>query len=58
MTVDIVHKFGYLAVGVSCLTEAIEFYSRFVRLDLTENVDNTAFMTGGIDPPLAAPGRG
>jgi len=46
---DIVHKFGYLAVGVRDLAEATEFYSRFVRLDLTERVGNTAFMTGGTD---------
>jgi 2,3-dihydroxy-p-cumate/2,3-dihydroxybenzoate 3,4-dioxygenase len=49
MTMDIVHKFGYLAVGVSNLAEATEFYSRFVRLDLTEQVGSTAFMTGGLD---------
>jgi catechol 2,3-dioxygenase-like lactoylglutathione lyase family enzyme len=47
--VTIVQKFGYLAVGVSNLDEATEFYSRFVRLDLTERVGSTAFMTGGID---------
>jgi 2,3-dihydroxy-p-cumate/2,3-dihydroxybenzoate 3,4-dioxygenase len=46
---DIVNKFGYLAVGVSNLAEATEFYSRFVRLDLTEQIGNTAFMTGGLD---------
>ena len=44
---DIVHKFGYLAIGVSDLAEAAEFYSRFARLDLTEVVGSTAFMTGG-----------
>jgi 2,3-dihydroxy-p-cumate/2,3-dihydroxybenzoate 3,4-dioxygenase len=49
MTMDIVHKFGYLAVGVSDLAEATEFYSRFARLDLTERVGNTAFMTGGLE---------
>jgi len=27
----------------------VEFYSRFVRLDLTEQVGDTAFMTGGVD---------
>ena len=32
----IVTKFGFLTVGVNDLTEATEFYSRFVRLDLTE----------------------
>src|ERR1700730_15072516 len=45
----IVSKFGFLVVGVSDLTEATEFYSRFVRLDLTERVGDTAFMTGGLD---------
>jgi 2,3-dihydroxy-p-cumate/2,3-dihydroxybenzoate 3,4-dioxygenase len=49
MTMDIVHRFGYLAVGVSNLAEATEFYSRFVRLDLTERVGSTAYMTGGLD---------
>jgi catechol-2,3-dioxygenase len=46
---DIVHKFGYLAIGVNNLSEATEFYSRFARLDLTERVGSTAFMTGGLD---------
>lgn len=46
---DIVHKFGYLAIGVSNLAEATQFYSRFARLDLTEVVGSTAFMTGGLD---------
>ena len=45
---DIVHRFGYLAVGVSNLAEATEFYSRFVRLDLTERVGSTAFMTAAL----------
>jgi 2,3-dihydroxy-p-cumate/2,3-dihydroxybenzoate 3,4-dioxygenase len=45
----IVQTFGYMAVGVSNLDEAIEFYSRFARLDLTERVGNTAFMTGGTE---------
>lgn len=46
---DLVHKFGYIAVGVSNLEAAVEFYSRFVRLELTERVGDTAFMTGGLD---------
>lgn len=46
---DVVHKFGYLAVGVKNLAEATEFYARFARLDLTEVVGSTAFMTGGTD---------
>jgi Predicted ring-cleavage extradiol dioxygenase len=45
--VDVVEKFGYMAVGVSNLDEAIRFYAQFGRLDLTERVGNTAFMTGG-----------
>ena len=49
MTMDIVHRFGYLAVGVSNLAEATEFYSRFVRIDLTERVGSTPYMTGGLD---------
>lgn len=49
MTMDIVHKFGYLALGVKNLAEATEFYSRFARLDLTEVVGSTAFLTGGVD---------
>jgi catechol 2,3-dioxygenase-like lactoylglutathione lyase family enzyme len=46
---SVVQKFGYLSVGVSNLAEAIEFYSRFGRLDLTEVVGDTAFMTGGLE---------
>lgn len=49
MNMDIVHKFGYLAVGVSNLAEATEFYTRFARLDVTEQVGSTSFMTGGLD---------
>jgi catechol-2,3-dioxygenase len=45
----IVTKFGFVTVGVNDLTEGVEFYSRFVRLDLTERVGKTAFMTGGLD---------
>jgi 2,3-dihydroxy-p-cumate/2,3-dihydroxybenzoate 3,4-dioxygenase len=45
--VSLVQGFGYLAVGVRDLKEAIEFYSRFVRLEATEIVGTTAFMTGG-----------
>lgn len=46
---DIVNKFGYLAVGVSDLTEATDFYRRIVRLDLTERIGDSAFLTGGLD---------
>ena len=46
---NLVHKLGYLAVGVSNLREGVEFYSRFVRLDLTEKIGATAFMTGGLE---------
>jgi catechol 2,3-dioxygenase-like lactoylglutathione lyase family enzyme len=44
-----VTRLGYIALGVNDLVEAAEFYSRFVRLDLTEQVGNTAFMTGGVE---------
>jgi 2,3-dihydroxy-p-cumate/2,3-dihydroxybenzoate 3,4-dioxygenase len=44
---DVVEKFGFMAVGVSNLDEAIAFYARFARLDLTERVGSRAFMTGG-----------
>jgi catechol 2,3-dioxygenase-like lactoylglutathione lyase family enzyme len=47
MNPDIVNRFGYLSVGVSNLDEGCEFYSRFVRLEQTERVGDTAFMTGG-----------
>ncbi len=46
---EIVSRLGYIALGVSDLVEAAEFYSRFVRLDLTEQIGNTAFMTGGVE---------
>jgi catechol 2,3-dioxygenase-like lactoylglutathione lyase family enzyme len=45
----IVEKFGYLAVGVNNLTEGIDFYRRIVRLDLTERIGDTAFLTGGLE---------
>jgi catechol 2,3-dioxygenase-like lactoylglutathione lyase family enzyme len=44
-----IRKLGYFTVGVADLDEAIEFYARFVRLDVTERMDRTAFMTGGIE---------
>jgi 2,3-dihydroxy-p-cumate/2,3-dihydroxybenzoate 3,4-dioxygenase len=46
---SVVSRLGYLAVGVSDLDEAIEYYSRFVRLDVTERRARTAFMTGGLE---------
>lgn len=46
---DIVNRFGYLSVGVNNLDEGCEFYSRFVRLEQTERVGDTAFMTGGLE---------
>jgi 2,3-dihydroxy-p-cumate/2,3-dihydroxybenzoate 3,4-dioxygenase len=45
----VVSRLGYLAVGVSDLDEAIEYYTRFVRLDVTERTARTAFMTGGLE---------
>jgi 2,3-dihydroxy-p-cumate/2,3-dihydroxybenzoate 3,4-dioxygenase len=45
----VVSRLGYLAVGVADLPEATEFYSRFVRLDVTERIGRTAFMTGGLE---------
>ena len=44
---DVVEKFGYMSIGVSNLDEAIAFYARIGRLDLTERIGETAFMTGG-----------
>jgi 2,3-dihydroxy-p-cumate/2,3-dihydroxybenzoate 3,4-dioxygenase len=46
---EIVSRLGYISLGVSDLVEAAEFYSRFVRLDLTAQIGNTAFMTGGAE---------
>ncbi|MFG2039826.1 VOC family protein [Dactylosporangium sp. NPDC048998] len=45
----IVQQFGYLSIGVRDLREGVEFYSRFARLDLTERIGDTAFMTGGLE---------
>lgn len=42
-----VNRLGYLVLGVTDLAEAVEFYRRFVRLDVTERVDRTVFLTGG-----------
>jgi 2,3-dihydroxy-p-cumate/2,3-dihydroxybenzoate 3,4-dioxygenase len=44
-----VTRLGYLSVGVRDLVEATEFYSRVVRLDMTEQIGGTAFMTGGTE---------
>jgi 2,3-dihydroxy-p-cumate/2,3-dihydroxybenzoate 3,4-dioxygenase len=49
MASDVIKGLGYLSVGVSSLDEAVEFYSRFVRLELTEQIGRTAFMTGGLE---------
>ena len=46
---SIVTKLGYLAIGVNNLHEASEFYTRYVRLDVTERSSSTAFMTGGLE---------
>jgi 2,3-dihydroxy-p-cumate/2,3-dihydroxybenzoate 3,4-dioxygenase len=46
---DIVQKFGYMSIGVSNLDEGISFYGNIARLDLTERVGRTAFMTGGTE---------
>jgi 2,3-dihydroxy-p-cumate/2,3-dihydroxybenzoate 3,4-dioxygenase len=45
----VVSRLGYLAIGVSNLDEAIDFYSRFVRLDVSERRGSTAFLTGGLE---------
>src|SRR5258705_552028 len=45
----VVSRLGYLAIGVAALPEATEFYSRFVRLDVSERIGRTAFMTGGLE---------
>ena len=42
-----VRPLEYLSVGVHNLGEAVEFYSRVVRLDRTRQVGGTAFVTGG-----------
>jgi 2,3-dihydroxy-p-cumate/2,3-dihydroxybenzoate 3,4-dioxygenase len=46
---EIVSRLGYISLGVANLVEAAEFYSRIVRLDLTEQIGDTAFMTGGLE---------
>jgi hypothetical protein len=42
-----VRPLEYLSVGAHNLVEAVEFYSRVVRLDRTQQVGGTAFVTGG-----------
>src|SRR5882724_6623523 len=44
-----IRRLGYFSLGVADLDEAIDYYARFVRLDLTERIDRTAFMTGGLE---------
>lgn len=46
---SIVKRLGYLVLGVSNLSEAMEYYSKFVRLDVTARRGNTVFMTGGLE---------
>lgn len=44
-----VSRLGYLTIGVHNLDEALEYYTRFVRLDVTSRVGSTAFLTGGLE---------
>jgi 2,3-dihydroxy-p-cumate/2,3-dihydroxybenzoate 3,4-dioxygenase len=44
-----VSRLGYLTIGVHDLNEALEYYTRFVRLDITSRVGNIAFLTGGLE---------
>jgi catechol 2,3-dioxygenase-like lactoylglutathione lyase family enzyme len=44
-----VSRLGYLTIGVHDLDEALEYYTRFVRLDVTSRVGHTAFLTGGLE---------
>jgi catechol-2,3-dioxygenase len=44
-----VSKLGYLTVGVHDLDEALEYYTRFVRLEVTNRTATTAFLTGGLE---------
>jgi 2,3-dihydroxy-p-cumate/2,3-dihydroxybenzoate 3,4-dioxygenase len=46
---DIVVRLGHMSGGVQNLDEEPEFYSGLVRLDVTEQVGDTAFMTGGVE---------
>lgn len=46
---DVIARLGYLVIGTDDLAEAVDYYARFVRLDLTEQVGRTAFMTGGTE---------
>jgi 2,3-dihydroxy-p-cumate/2,3-dihydroxybenzoate 3,4-dioxygenase len=44
-----VSKLGYLTVAVANLDEALEYYTRFVRLDVTVRTGNAAYLTGGLE---------
>jgi 2,3-dihydroxy-p-cumate/2,3-dihydroxybenzoate 3,4-dioxygenase len=44
-----VSKLGYLTVAVANLDEALDYYTRFVRLDVTVRTGNTAYLTGGLE---------
>jgi 2,3-dihydroxy-p-cumate/2,3-dihydroxybenzoate 3,4-dioxygenase len=46
---DIVVRREHMSRGVESLDEEPEFYSGLVRLDVTEQVGDTAFMTGGVE---------
>ncbi len=44
-----IKRLGYLTIGVADLDEGVEFYRRVARLDVTERIADTVFMTGGLE---------
>jgi len=47
--VDLVHRIGYVALGVPDLDRAVDFYRRFIHLDVSERGAGMAFLTGGTE---------
>jgi catechol 2,3-dioxygenase-like lactoylglutathione lyase family enzyme len=47
--VDLVNRIGYVALGVPDLDRAVDFYRRFIHLDVSERGSDMAFMTGGTE---------
>jgi catechol-2,3-dioxygenase len=44
-----VSKLGYLTVAVANMEEALEYYTRFVRLGVTTRTADSAYLTGGLE---------
>lgn len=46
---DQVERIGYVTIGTTDLAAAVDFYTRIVRLSVTEARDDAVFLTGGTE---------